>query len=89
MIYGDFLGCPVVKTLCFQHRGVGLISGQGNKIPHAAWLKYLCVCVCGVSVKKGRTAYDRKIGTDSGMKSLRPEVRSLKRLIKLTAHFQY
>ena len=49
----------------------------------------VCVCVCGVSVKKGRTAYDRKIGTDSGMKSLRPEVRSLKRLIKLTAHFQY
>ena len=47
----------------------------------------VCVCVC-VCVEKGRKAYNRKKGTDSGKKSLRPEVRSLKRLIKLTAHFQ-
>ena len=49
----------------------------------------VCVCVVCVSVKRGRKAYNRKIGTDSGKKSLRPDVRSLKKLIKLTAHFQY
>ena len=32
---GDFPGGPVVKTLCLQCRGTGLISGQGTKIPHA------------------------------------------------------
>ena len=31
----DFPGCPVVRTLCFQNKGVGLIPGQGTKIPHA------------------------------------------------------
>ena len=27
-------GCPVVKTLPFNAGGVGLIPGQGGKIPH-------------------------------------------------------
>ena len=31
----DFPGTPVVKTPCFQCRGVGSIPGQGTKIPHA------------------------------------------------------
>ena len=29
----DFPGSPVVKTLCFQCRGTGLIPGQA----HAVW----------------------------------------------------
>ena len=33
----DFSGHPVVKTLCFHCRGLGLIPGQGTKIPHATW----------------------------------------------------
>ena len=33
----DFPGGPVVKTLCFQWGGMGLIPGQGTKIPHATW----------------------------------------------------
>ena len=43
----DFLGSPVVKTLCFQCRDAGvadLIPGQGTEIPHAAW--------CGQKKKK-------------------------------------
>ena len=31
----DFPGGPVVKTLSFQCRGIGLIPGPGTKIPHA------------------------------------------------------
>jgi len=31
---GDFSGGPVVKTPCFHSRGMGLIPGQGTKIPH-------------------------------------------------------
>ena len=33
---GDFPGGPVVKTLCFQCRGLGWIPAQRTKIPHAA-----------------------------------------------------
>ena len=32
----DFPGGLVVKTLSPQHRGRGLIAGQGTKIPYAA-----------------------------------------------------
>ena len=36
----DFPGSPVIKTLCFQDRGAGLIPDrQGTKILHAEWLK--------------------------------------------------
>ena len=31
---GDFLGRPVVKTLCFHRRGSGSILGWGTKILH-------------------------------------------------------
>ena len=31
----NFPDGPVVKTLCFQGRGVGSVPGQGTKIPHA------------------------------------------------------
>ena len=34
---GNFPGGPVVKTLCFQYRGLGSIPGQGTKISHAVW----------------------------------------------------
>ena len=36
-IKGDrnFPGGPVVQTLSFHFRGMGLIPGQGTKIPHA------------------------------------------------------
>ena len=27
----------MIKTLCFQCRGHGLIPAQGTKIPHAKW----------------------------------------------------
>ena len=33
--FWDFPGGPVVKTLCFQCRGLGWIPGRGTKIPHA------------------------------------------------------
>ena len=33
----DFPGGPVVNTLCFQGRGMGLSPGRGAKIPHAVW----------------------------------------------------
>ena len=33
----DFPGGPVVKTPCFHF--MGLITGLGDKIPHATWLK--------------------------------------------------
>ena len=33
----DSPGGPVVKTLHFQCKGMGSISGQGTKIPHAMW----------------------------------------------------
>ena len=32
----DFPGGPVVKTLCFDHRDVGLFPGQGTKILRAS-----------------------------------------------------
>ena len=35
MMWGDFLGSPVVKTPHFQRRGAGSIPGWGSKIPHA------------------------------------------------------
>ena len=35
----DFPGGPVVKTPCFQCRGMGSIPGQGTKIPQAVWPK--------------------------------------------------
>ena len=34
--YGDFPGSPVVKTPCFDCRGMGSIPGQGTKILRAA-----------------------------------------------------
>ena len=34
----DFPGGAVVKTLCSQYRGTGLIPGQGTKMPHATGL---------------------------------------------------
>ena len=33
----EFPGGPVVRTWCFHCWGLGLISGQGNKIPQTAW----------------------------------------------------
>ena len=30
---------PVVKTPCFQGRGVALVPGQGTKMPHAIWCR--------------------------------------------------
>ena len=38
-ICGDFPGSPVVKTSASNTGGVGLIPGQGAKIPHASWPK--------------------------------------------------
>ena len=35
----DFPGGPVVKTLPSSAGGVGLIPGQGAKIPQASWPK--------------------------------------------------
>ena len=35
----DFPGGPVVNTSPFSATGVGLISGQEAKIPHASWPK--------------------------------------------------
>ena len=35
----DFPGGPVVKTSPSKARGMGLIPGQGTKIPHALWLE--------------------------------------------------
>ena len=35
-IVGDFPGSPVVRTLPSNAGGVGLILGQGVKIPHAS-----------------------------------------------------
>ena len=37
LIWGDFPGGPVVKTLPSNAEGVGSIPGQGIKIPHASW----------------------------------------------------
>ena len=31
----DFSGNPVIKTPCFQFRGMSSIPGQGTKVPHA------------------------------------------------------
>ena len=36
---GDFLGCPVVKTLSSSAKGEGSIPGQGAEIPHGMWPK--------------------------------------------------
>ena len=36
---GDFPGDTVVKTSPSNAGGVGLIPGQGPKIPHAPWPK--------------------------------------------------
>ena len=33
----DFPGDPVIKTLPSNAGGVGLIPGQGTKIPYAVW----------------------------------------------------
>ena len=32
-IFSDFSGGPVVRTLCFHSRDLGLIPGEGTKIP--------------------------------------------------------
>ena len=36
-ILEDFPDSPVVKTQASNTRGTGPVSGQGMKIPHAAW----------------------------------------------------
>ena len=36
----DFPGGPAVQILPSSARGVGLIPGQGSKIPHALWQKH-------------------------------------------------
>ena len=35
-LYGDFSGCPVVKTLSYNAGSAGSISGRGAEIPHAS-----------------------------------------------------
>ena len=37
--FGDFPGCPVVKTLPSNAGGAGSIPGQEAEIPHASWPK--------------------------------------------------
>ena len=37
VVFGDFPGGPVVKTLSLQSQGTGSIPGQRTKIPHAMW----------------------------------------------------
>ena len=46
-------GCPVVKTLPFHCRGLGLIPGGGKKFPQAVWPKKK-------KKKKGRTRRKEK-----------------------------
>ena len=47
MIYWDFPGGPVVKTLCFQCRGHGFDPWSWNKDPtcHAAWPEIIIIVV--------------------------------------------
>ena len=37
MSFRKFHGSPVVRTLCFDFPGPGLIPHWGTKIPQAAW----------------------------------------------------
>ena len=37
-VWGDFLGSPVVRILCFPYRGTGSIPSQGTKILHTTQL---------------------------------------------------
>ena len=66
----DFPGGPVVKTPHFQCKGMGSISGQGTKIPHAMWQ--------GQSIKKKKKSYlkrrklKKKKGKPKGGCSLEP-----------------
>ena len=66
-----FPGGPVVKTPHFQCKGMGSISGQGTKIPHAMWQ--------GQSIKKKSYLKRRKLkkkkkkGKPKGGCSLEPE----------------
>ena len=39
MLFRDFPGRPVIKTLPSNAGGVGSIPGQEAKIPHASWPK--------------------------------------------------
>ena len=41
-VYGDFPGGPVVKNPSANAGDVGLIPGQGTRIPHAAEELKLC-----------------------------------------------
>lgn len=34
---GKFPGGPLVSTVCFYRRGLGLIPSQRTEIPQAAW----------------------------------------------------
>ena len=35
-----------LRLCTYTARGIGSISGQGTKIPHAAWPKiYMCTCI--------------------------------------------
>ena len=44
IIWGNFPGGPVVKTLPSNVRGMGLNPGWGAKIPHALWPKNQVIC---------------------------------------------
>ena len=39
LLYRDFPGSPVIKTLPSNARGAGSIPGRATKIPHASWPK--------------------------------------------------
>ena len=58
-IYGLFLKIqwdlpdgPVVKTLCFQYRGQGSLSGQETKTPYAVQHSQICFLLFSIKKKK-------------------------------------
>ena len=57
----DSPGSPVVKTLCFHCRGMGLIPGQGTKILNAVWYGWKQtnkLANVGKDVEKRENLYD-------------------------------